>query len=132
MTNAKDMEWFQTLLNNRLESAFNTTWSEAMGDGDRLFFGDYMSSQDPRPYAHVEDHDKLIDAMVEQLSDYNEEAKSPMNLVLFLDAIEHVSRIARVLRQPLGKLPLPRCRRFWAPESYPPRKPYHAVSCKAS
>ena len=36
------------------------------------------------------------------LEEHNAESKSPMPLVMFLDAIEHVLRIARILRQPQG------------------------------
>lgn len=36
------------------------------------------------------------------LSDYNTQSTRPMKLVLFLDAIAHVCRIARVIRQPMG------------------------------
>ena len=36
------------------------------------------------------------------LEDYNIASKAPMDLVLFRFAIEHVSRICRVLRQPNG------------------------------
>lgn len=36
------------------------------------------------------------------LSDHNAESKQPMPLVMFLDAIEHVSRVSRILRQPQG------------------------------
>lgn len=36
------------------------------------------------------------------LDDYNVSSKAPMDLVLFRFAIEHVSRICRVLRQPNG------------------------------
>ena len=36
------------------------------------------------------------------LEDYNVSSKAPMDLVLFRFAIEHVSRICRVLRQPNG------------------------------
>lgn len=36
------------------------------------------------------------------LEDYNISSKAPMDLVLFRFAIEHVSRICRVLRQPNG------------------------------
>ena len=38
----------------------------------------------------------------EYLADFNAESRSPMNLVMFMDAIKHVCRISRVLRQPLG------------------------------
>lgn len=36
------------------------------------------------------------------LDDYNVSSKAPMDLVMFRFAIEHVSRICRVLRQPNG------------------------------
>jgi dynein heavy chain, axonemal len=36
------------------------------------------------------------------LGEYNADSKQPMPLVLFDDAVEHVCRIARVLRQPQG------------------------------
>jgi dynein heavy chain len=42
---------------------------------------------------------KLVE---EYLDDYNSSSTSPMRLVLFLDAIEHVSRISRIIRQPGG------------------------------
>lgn len=51
-------------------------------------------------YEEVSDLTKLKPVIEEYLADYNAESKQPMALVMFLDAIEHVSRIARVLRQP--------------------------------
>ncbi len=36
------------------------------------------------------------------LEDYNSAVKNQMKLVMFLDACDHVSRIERVIRQPLG------------------------------
>ena len=36
------------------------------------------------------------------MEEYNAGTKHPMKLVMFLDACDHVSRICRVLRQPLG------------------------------
>jgi dynein heavy chain len=56
-------------------------------------------------YEEVSDLTKLKPVIEEYLSDYNAESKQPMALVMFLDAIEHVSRIARVLRQPQVGLP---------------------------
>jgi len=38
------------------------------------------------------------------LEDYNEMTNNPMNLVLFQFAIQHVSRICRVIKQPQGNV----------------------------
>lgn len=40
--------------------------------------------------------------MEEFLDDYNQVNTAQMKLVLFLDAIKHVTRISRIIRQPLG------------------------------
>lgn len=36
------------------------------------------------------------------MDDYNQTSTSKMKLVLFMDAIQHVCRISRILRQPMG------------------------------
>ncbi len=40
--------------------------------------------------------------MEEYMDDYNQTSTTKMKLVLFMDAIQHVCRISRILRQPLG------------------------------
>ncbi|CAG7816608.1 unnamed protein product [Allacma fusca] len=70
-----------------------------------LFFGDYMDPQsDIKIYDEVTDLDELNEIMDNYLADYNTMYKTPMHLVLFKFAIEHVSRIARVLKQDNGHL----------------------------
>ena len=74
-----------------------------MKGANRIFFGDYMNpGADPKYYEEIEDHSKIQITIEDYLSDYNTISTTPMPLVLFLDAIEHVSRILRVLRQPSG------------------------------
>ena len=68
-----------------------------------LFFGDYMEpGAEPRVYDEVQDLGLLRDTMEEYLSEYNQLSKTPMSLVMFRFAIEHVSRLARILKQPNG------------------------------
>ena len=45
---------------------------------------------------------KLQKVSEDLLDDYNQINTAQMNLVLFMDALKHVSRISRIIRQPLG------------------------------
>ena len=70
----------------------------------RLFWGDYMTpaDEDDRPYVEVRDLQLLQNRTEDSLAEFNQTSKKPMELVMFMFAIEHVSRIARVLRMPGG------------------------------
>jgi hypothetical protein len=62
----------------------------------RLVFADFMvPGADPRVYGQVSDMGRLVKVVEEYLEDYNSVSSGPMRLVMFLDAIEHVSRITR-------------------------------------
>ena len=52
-----------------------------------------------KPLSRVTQMQKAIQ---EFLDDYNTVNTSQMNLVLFMDAIRHLCRISRIIRQPLG------------------------------
>ncbi|XP_066595663.1 dynein axonemal heavy chain 3 [Prorops nasuta] len=68
-----------------------------------LFFGNYIEPDaDPKIYDEVTDLDDLQEKMEYYLSEYNMLSKTPMQLVLFRFAIEHISRISRVLLQDNG------------------------------
>ncbi|GIY63283.1 dynein heavy chain 3, axonemal [Caerostris darwini] len=79
--------------------------TETLNDSDirNLFFGDYMlPDEEVKVYDEVADLEKLTIVMNGYLDDYNQMTKTPMHLVLFQFAIEHVSRISRVLKQDNG------------------------------
>ncbi len=104
MTNDIDRHWFKDLLQEMTATEFGLDWSKIYNQ-ERLFFGDYMiPGADNKVYAEVEDISKLQPVIEDSLMDHNAESKSPMPLVMFLDAIEHVSRISRVIRQPQGNM----------------------------
>jgi len=63
-----------------------------------LMFCDF--SNDNRLYVEALDLDKLNKVAEAFLDEYNQMSKKPMNLVLFRFAIEHISRVSRVLKQP--------------------------------
>lgn len=71
-----------------------------------LFFGDYASqdSEVNRTYDEIRDLKSLTSIMEYHLQEYNRMSTAPMNLVMFQFAIEHISRICRVLKQDNGHL----------------------------
>jgi dynein heavy chain len=62
---------------------------------------------DERLYERVTDPAKLVRALEGKMIDYNFQfPQAQMSLIFFEDAIDHISRIARVLNQPAGNLML--------------------------
>ncbi|XP_044001131.1 dynein axonemal heavy chain 7-like isoform X2 [Aphidius gifuensis] len=53
-----------------------------------------------KKYMEVDDIDGLAETANEYLAEYNSISKKPMNLVLFRFAVEHLSKICRILMQP--------------------------------
>lgn len=68
-----------------------------------LLFGDYgKPDSGERIYDEIVDLDGLSKTMDVYLEEYNAISKVPMNLVMFKFAIEHVSRVSRILKQDNG------------------------------
>lgn len=65
-----------------------------------LIFGDYMT--DDKIYDEVSNIKDLAKRMETFLDDYNAVSKAPMSLVMFQFAMEHISRVCRVLKQDNG------------------------------
>lgn len=72
-----------------------------------LFFGNYLEPDaEVKVYDEISDLDALTSLINNYLREYNLLTKSPMNLVMFKFAIEHVSRVSRVLQQENGHMML--------------------------
>ncbi|XP_041639844.1 dynein heavy chain 1, axonemal [Cheilinus undulatus] len=98
---AEDRDWFNRLLKDCIQE-FDCSFDEVV-PCQPVLYGDFMiPGVDPKVYTHIEDKEKLVRVMEEYMDDYNQTSTTKMKLVLFMDAIEHVCRISRILRQPLG------------------------------
>ena len=106
LINEGDRKWFKDLVVELLSRNFKMS-----PDRDELFaslrFGDLLKLSSPVPYyEYIQDKTKLIKGLHESLEEYNMSNSNKMNLVLFDDALEHVLRIARCLKQPRGHIML--------------------------
>ncbi|XP_062252615.1 dynein axonemal heavy chain 1 [Platichthys flesus] len=101
LVSADDRDWFNRLLKDRIEE-FDCSFEEVFS-GQQVLYGDFMiPGADTKVYTRIEDKEKLAKVMEEYMEDYNQISTTKMKLVLFMDAIEHVCRIGRILRQPMG------------------------------
>ena len=72
-----------------------------------LMWGDYMSGPSATPgapkfYGEVGSVETMAERLEQFLTEYNAQSKKPMDLVMFLFFMEHVSRISRILKMPGG------------------------------
>mmetsp|Transcript_32147 Transcript_32147/g.112954 ORF Transcript_32147/g.112954 Transcript_32147/m.112954 type:complete len:1992 (+) Transcript_32147:926-6901(+) len=104
LTCTEDHDWFQRTCKGQVSSHFGLEWHSVVPSlAHRILFCDFLDPDaDPRLYVEVTDAGALKTMVDAILSRHNAESKSPMPLVMFGDAIEHVVRIARILRQPQG------------------------------
>ncbi|CAK9804539.1 Dynein axonemal heavy chain 1 [Anthophora plagiata] len=99
LINDTDRGWFDNLVRSMMGKEFNCDPNEIVGDS-MLFFGDFCGTT--REYEQITNMKRMEIVLAEFLEDYNAATTSPMKLVLFQDAIDHICRINRILRQPRG------------------------------
>ena len=99
----EDRDWLNNLLDAEATTALDLK-REEIYNSERLVFGDFMAGleAEPRIYCQIADLKLFISRIVDYLSDFNAGTKSKMRLVMFLEACDHVARIARCIRNPLG------------------------------
>ncbi|MBN3296580.1 DYH10 protein, partial [Amia calva] len=98
LINETDKALVQGHIKALIEEHFKDDLESAMRDP--VLFGDYrtaLNDAEPRVYEDIQDYDAAKALFQEILEEYNEN-KSRMNLVLFDDALEHLTRIHRIIR----------------------------------
>ncbi|XP_056113379.1 dynein axonemal heavy chain 10 [Rhinichthys klamathensis goyatoka] len=97
LINETDKIMVQGHIKNLIEEHFRSDLDSAMRDP--ILFGDYRTAlkSEPRVYEDILDYDASKALFQEILEEYNEN-KTRMNLVLFDDALEHLTVIHRIIR----------------------------------
>uniref|UniRef100_A0A8C5PIE1 AAA+ ATPase domain-containing protein n=1 Tax=Leptobrachium leishanense TaxID=445787 RepID=A0A8C5PIE1_9ANUR len=117
LVSRQDRKTFFHIVKNTVQSQFKEKMTHLFNhmvvgreiqddDMESLIFGDYFiatnSKKSEKIYNEIKDMDGLKHAMQYCLQQYNTNSKTPMDLVMFQFAIEHISRISRILRLPCG------------------------------
>ncbi|KAH8377909.1 hypothetical protein KR093_007822, partial [Drosophila rubida] len=108
-----DRTWLFGKLCSTVQEAFNIDPSRLFArlvakdkkleeaDFRQLIYCDFTNPKaDTKNYVEVQDLEELRSVVEAYLVEYNNMSKKPMNLVLFRFAIEHLSRICRIIKQP--------------------------------
>ena len=103
LTNEEDKSWLTNMLEKNLEENTSLKAADLWAVKPDVIYSDFMiAGADPRIYEEIEDLPQLQTMIEDYLTEYNSESKQPMQLVMFRDALLHVVKISRVLRQPSG------------------------------
>ncbi|GAB0099121.1 Dynein heavy chain [Sergentomyia squamirostris] len=113
LVDPEDRNWLFESLCEIAESCMKTTAQELLerfsetsdsicaNDMRKLIYCDFTNPKaDTKNYIEVQDIDELTNVVESYQVEYNNMSKKPMDLILFRFAIEHLSRICRILKQP--------------------------------
>ncbi|MGH0156714.1 UNVERIFIED_CONTAM: hypothetical protein FKN15_032047 [Acipenser sinensis] len=98
LINETDKTLVQNHIKNLIEEHFKAGTETVLRDP--ILFGDYrtaLNDAEPRVYEDIQDYVAAKALFQEILEEYNE-TKTRMNLVLFDDALEHLTRVHRIIR----------------------------------
>jgi dynein heavy chain len=102
LTTPDDRKWFKELLEKELKDTLSSSWEETIGDSTVTFCDFVDTSKDPRLYEEVVSMPKIFKTVEDVIDDYNATTSKQMKLVMFQDAIQHIARITRIVKQPGG------------------------------
>ena len=105
LISVQDQDKLKGILNEQLEQHFQFNYKEhcMTNQSTDAVFVDYLQSEESSNYVEVTNFDQLRQHLVAKLEAYNSQPKvTKLDIVLFGQAIIHVSRIYRILNQKRG------------------------------
>ncbi|NXN51379.1 DYH1 protein, partial [Rynchops niger] len=101
LVSKEDRTWFDNLMKNMMDE-LGTTFEEVI-PLQPVLFGDFMEpGANIKLYQPINSQEKLKVVIEDYLEEYNQTNTPELKLVLFMDAIQHICRISRILRQAPG------------------------------
>jgi len=98
----EDCAWFADTIKTVTKEHFKKEWKSLVKVEPQVWC-DFMDSK-AAYYQECQDPDQLVEVINSLLMDYNTMAKRGMDLVMFMAAAQHVCKIVRVLKTPLGNV----------------------------
>ncbi|XP_023141924.2 dynein axonemal heavy chain 6 isoform X2 [Amphiprion ocellaris] len=105
LINSQDKTYFNTIVCEMASRHFDINLEPSYFVNQPIIFGDFIkvgAEKDDRVYEDLTDMNKIQSVLQDYLDDYNITFSKETKLVFFQDAIEHVSRIVRMIRQERG------------------------------
>lgn len=105
LINNEDKHYFHVILTEMANKHFGKAIDLEYFLSRPIIFGDFIkfgADKSDRIYDDLPDMEKIENVLQDYLDDYNLTNPKEVKLVFFQDAIEHVSRIARMIRQERG------------------------------
>lgn len=108
LINQEDTKWFTDIVLDMLSRSFRSPleFDDLFGEKKVIFSDILKIDAVVRLYEEVRDIPKLLKTLQGYLDEYNISSSVKMNLVFFEDAILHLMKILRALRQPRGNIML--------------------------
>ncbi|XP_053933024.1 dynein axonemal heavy chain 1 [Cuculus canorus] len=101
LVSEEDRTWFDDLMKRMMEE-LGTTFEEVV-PSQPVLFGDFMEpGANTKLYQAINSQEELKVVIEDYLEEYNQSNTPELKLVLFMDAIQHICRISRILRQAPG------------------------------
>ncbi|XP_063775637.1 dynein axonemal heavy chain 6 [Pseudophryne corroboree] len=105
LISSEDKQYFHAMLSEMASKHFGVQIDPGYFVTKPIIFGDFIkvgADKADKVYEDLIDMEKIRSVLQDYLDDYNLTNAKDVKLVFFQDAIEHVSRIARMIRQERG------------------------------
>nr|XP_054751474.1 dynein axonemal heavy chain 6-like isoform X1 [Lytechinus pictus]XP_054751475.1 dynein axonemal heavy chain 6-like isoform X1 [Lytechinus pictus] len=105
LINNEDKKYFNEIMSEMASKHFSQNIDPETFVTKPIIFGDFMkvgAEEADRLYEDIMDLNKLKNVLGDYLDDFNMSSSKEMKLVFFLDAVQHIARIIRIIRQERG------------------------------